>query len=292
MRISREMDLARSRTAALLLLAILVSGCSTVISSAAGGLAENLSAAILNQTDPATVRDGAPAYLLLLDSFVESNPENSDILQAGASLYTAYGAVFAEDAARAKRLTSRAREYGKRAMCKEHKPSCTWSSLDFDQFNAALGALKPKHAKALYTYSLSWLVWIRAHSDDWEALADLPNVEAALKRIQTLDPDLEAVNVNLYLGVLNTLRPPALGGKPEVGRAYFERSIELSGGRDLGVKVEFARNYARMLYDRELHDQLLQEVVAADPQQPGLTLMNVLAQDQARLLLAAADDYF
>ncbi len=76
------------------------------------------------------------------------------------------------------------------------------------------------------------------------------------------------------------------------GREYFERSIELSGGRDLGAKVEFARNYARLLYDRELHDRLLEEVMLAEPVQPGLTLMNLLAQDQARDLLLAADDYF
>ncbi|MDH4015412.1 MAG: TRAP transporter TatT component family protein, partial [Chromatiales bacterium] len=63
-------------------------------------------------------------------------------------------------------------------------------------------------------------------------------------------------------------------------------------GRDLSVKVEFARTYARLVYDRELHDRLLGEVLAADPDVPGLTLFNVLAQRQAEILLASADDYF
>ena len=39
--------------------------------SATNEMAENLSAAILNQDDPETVRDGAPAYLLMLDSFID-----------------------------------------------------------------------------------------------------------------------------------------------------------------------------------------------------------------------------
>jgi hypothetical protein len=66
----------------------------------------------------------------------------------------------------------------------------------------------------------------------------------------------------------------------------------LSNGRDLSVKVEFARNYARLLYDRGLHDRLLNEVLETDPHEPGLTLMNTLAQRDAAELLASADDYF
>jgi hypothetical protein len=41
-----------------------------------------------------------------------------------------------------------------------------------------------------------------------------------------------------------------------------------------------------------LHDRLLNEVLAADPYQDGYTLSNVLAQEQAREMLAQADEYF
>jgi hypothetical protein len=47
-----------------------------------------------------------------------------------------------------------------------------------------------------------------------------------------------------------------------------------------------------MLYERELHDRLLDEVMAADPNVPGYTLTNVLAQRDAADMLASADDYF
>ena len=67
--------------------------------------------------------------------------------------------------------------------------------------------------------------------------------------------------------------------------ADFERAIRYSDGRDLIVQVEFARQYARLVFDQELHDRLLREVLAADPNQPGLTLSNILAQQQARELL-------
>ena len=73
---------------------------------------------------------------------------------------------------------------------------------------------------------------------------------------------------------------------------HFERAIALSEGRDASAKVLFARQYARLVFDRPLHDRLLNEVLAQDPHAPGLTLSNVLAREQAEALLAAADDYF
>lgn len=56
--------------------------------------------------------------------------------------------------------------------------------------------------------------------------------------------------------------------------------------------VEYARGYARLVYDRELHDSLLNRVLVADPRQSGYTLLNTLAQRQAAELLASANDYF
>jgi hypothetical protein len=94
------------------------------------------------------------------------------------------------------------------------------------------------------------------------------------------------------MGILKTLLPPALGGKPEEARAHFEKAIEMSDGKDLSAKVEYARGYAKLLYERELHDRLLTEVLDADPHWNGLTLMNVIAQQDAVALLEEADDYF
>jgi hypothetical protein len=83
-----------------------------------------------------------------------------------------------------------------------------------------------------------------------------------------------------------------MGGKPEQGRAQFEHAIQLSSGRNLIAKVELARRYARLVFDRKLHDRLLHEVIKADPHQAGLTLSNVLAQQQAQQLLKSAAEYF
>jgi hypothetical protein len=281
-----------SRHLALAASGLLLAACASLVSSAASGLADNLSAAVLNQTDPGVVRDGAPAYLLLLDSFIESDPDDPALLAAAADLYASYGTVFAESPERAARLTDRARQYSRQALCLRFTLSCEWPSMTYEEYAATLPRLQAKHAGVVFTYAVASLAYMRSHSDDWNALAELPHVQALLERyLQISDSNSEAAAYT-YLGILATLRPPAMGGEPEKGRGYFEHAITLTGGTDLSAKVEFARSYARLMYDRELHDRLLKEVMAADVEVPGFTLTNVLAQRDAAELLESADEYF
>ncbi len=282
----------RFKLLTILALTLGLSACASIVSSAGSGLASNVSTAMFNQNDPEIVRDGAPAFIMMLDGFVESSPEDVATLSAAAELYAAYGVVFVEDPARARKLTTRGQSYGQRALCAAQGEMCGAWALPFEAYSAALGMLDKKDLQALFAFSLSWLAQIQAHSDDWAALANLPQIKSSFQRIQAIDPAYRAGNVEHYLGVLNTIRPPALGGDFEAGRAHFERAIELTGGVDLSVKVDFARYYARTLYDRELHDQLLNEVLEADPEQRNYVLTNTLAQTEARELLETADEYF
>ena len=99
-------------------------------------------------------------------------------------------------------------------------------------------------------------------------------------------------NAHLYMGVFETLVPPGMGGRPEIGRQHFEQALDISGGLNLMVKVMYADQYARLMFERKLHDQLLQDVLAAEVKAPGLTLMNTVAKERAQRLLDTADDYF
>ena len=279
-------------TALLCLPAPFLASCATVVATAGGGMAESLNSAIMNQDDPELVRDGAPAYLLMLDSFVEGAPDNVAALSAAAELYAAYGVVFVDDPVRARKLTARGRAYGRRALCSAKESICGMWNETYEGFQFRLQEVTEKEIEALYTFSLSWIAYIQAHSDDYSALAKLPHAQLALQRVQEIKPAYKEGNIEHFLAVLDTIRPPALGGDFESGRAHYERAMAVSGGRDLSIKVDFARYYARTLYERELHDQLLEEVLAADPVQPGYTLFNTLAQEEAVELLESADEYF
>lgn len=267
-------------------------GCASVVATAGSGLAGNLNTAIMNQDDPELVRDGAPAYLLMLDSFVEGAPENAAVLMSAAELYSAYGVVFVDDPNRSRKLTRRGRSYGQRALCAAAKQVCGIWDLSYDEFKEQLNLLSAKEVEPLFTFALSWIAYIQAHSADWSALARLPQAQATLLRVQELNRDYKQANIEHFLAVLDTIRPPALGGDFEAGLDHYNLAISLSDGRDFSILVDFARYYARTLYDRELHDQLLKEVLAGDPVQTGYTLFNTLAQEEAQSLLDSADDYF
>lgn len=267
-------------------------GCASLMSSATGGLADSLSVAVLNQNDPETVRAGAPAYLLLVDGLIADNPDDLDLLLAGARLYSSYAGAFVNDPERAARLARKGRDYGWRALCRSDRRACGIWSAPYAEFEAVISMMGPRQVPVLYGAGAAWATWIRAASDDWSAVADKARVDAMMQRVVALDGSYDDGGAFLYLGILATLLPEAMGGRPEDGRAAFERVIELSDGRNLMAKVMLADRYARLVFDRELHDRLCREVIEADAEAPGLTLVNTLAQAEARSLLADSADYF
>lgn len=284
------MRLTRLLSALLTMFAL--TGCASLASSATSKLSSNLSSAILNQDDPETVEAGMPSYLLLVDSLIEGDPQNENMLLAGSKLYGAYAAAFIKDPERAKRLARKARDYSDRALCAHDAKLCNVLEKPYDNFATVIATLKVANVPLLYASGSAYAGWIQANSSDWNAIASLPKVKALMTRVVELDESFSHGQAHLYLGIFATLLPPALGGKPEEGRMHFERALALSAGRDLTAKVEYARRYARITYDRPLHDRLLQEVLDADATAPGLTLSNVLAKRQAKELLASADSYF
>lgn len=283
------------RTLLILALALLSASCASIVGKATDQFASNLGKAILNNEDPATVRDGLPAYLLLLDSLVEGQKPgeagNASTLLAAAKLNGAYAGNFTgDDPERSRRLSTKALAYARSGVCLKDPALCAALDQDVERFAAVVAA--DSDIDSLYALGSAWAGYVQANSEDFEALAALPKVQALFERVVALDAGHDQGQVYVYLGVLNSLRPEAVGGKPELGRKYFEQAIALSDGRNLYAKALMAQYYARLVYDQELHDRLIEDVLAADPKAPGLTLANTLAQALARKLQASGKDYF
>lgn len=279
------------RAAGLLALAAALGGCG-LFSGTGQRFAGNLTAAMADNDDPEIVRQGSAAYLLLLDALVRQDPGSPAFRQAAAALDSAYAGAFVKDPKRAAALTTKALDYAVEALCLSRKKLCPVRTMPLEALTAELADMDRDDVALLYTAGAAWAGWIQAHNDDFNAIADLPRVEALMQRVLALDEAYQGGAAHLYLGVIATAIPPALGGRPEAGRAHFEKAIALSGGHNLMAKVYYAKNYARGVYDRDLHDRLLHEVLAADPHWPGWTLSNLLAQEQAADLLKSADDFF
>ena len=269
-----------------------ITSCSSIISSATNKMAGNLATAISNNNDLATVKAGAPAYLLMLDSFVEGDPSDSKMQIAAAKLYSAYAGVFVKDEQRAKRLTQKSLDFALNANCLIDEAHCNLKKMKFKQFKAVIEEFTNDHIDALFTLGSSWAGWIQSRQGDWNAAADLARVTKIMNQALILNERYKNGQIHLYLGVLNTLLPPALGGKPEIGKQHFEKAIELSKGKNLMAKVLYAEKYARLVFNQKLHNKLLKQVLKAEPRSRGFTLTNMLAQKQAKALLIDGEDYF
>lgn len=289
-KLSRAMFISR-----LLLLVAATSvlpACTFVISMAAEELATNLGVAVRNQNDPETVRQGAPAYLLLVDSLIEGDPENPRVLLAGARIYDSYSSIFVNDEVRAKRLSGKAWRQACDGLCQLRTVYCQLHKMPYPEFAKTVARFDKGDAEYLFTYASVWIGWIQANQGDWKIVADVPKVRLAMERVAALKPDYGEGMVYLYLGGLASLLPPALGGKPEEAREYFEKAYSLSGDKNLMAKVMMAEKYARMTFNRKLHDKLLGQVLSGKTEAEGFTLTNVLAKQRAVELLRSANDYF
>jgi len=271
---------------------LLAGGCSYIIDRQTSNAAEQLSQTILNHEDPATVSAAIPTLLILMDSYARSDGSSGDAKLSAAKLYGAYAGAFVEDPLRRKTLTSTAFRYARDGSCKNDFDWCGVDKMDIKTFSAFVQNLERQELDIVYAYAVAWLSYIEAHSDDWNAIADLPKPQQLFAFVLEQDESYDHANAHLYLAALALTLPPALGGKPDVGKQHFDRAIELTDGHNLLIQVEYARRYARLVFDKDLHHALLVGVLASDPRQEGLTLMNVWAQQQAQLLLDDESDYF
>jgi hypothetical protein len=280
------------RTTLGILTFLMLTGCASLMNSATSRLADNLTLAILNQTDLETVRAATPAYLLMIDGLIEGSPDNTELLLVGTRLYSSYTSAFIDDEDRARRLASKSFAYARTALCNEIPKLCDATISRPDAFLSSLANTDADEVPVLYGFATAWASWIQVNKSDWNALAGLPKLTALFEHCIALDEQFDYGGAHIYLGVLSTQLPPALGGKPEQGREHFERAIEISVGKNLMIKVLMAENYARMVFNQELHDQLLQSVLSDPAESPGLTLINNLAKQQASILLAESSYFF
>lgn len=266
--------------------------CSTVVTNAKKDFAQDLSATILEFDDPETIKKAVPAYLILISSLIKSEPENVDLLESGAQLYGAYASGFTDSDASKRALANRSFDYASRALCLRNANFCDVKVLSYFEFEERLVTIEKPEVESMFIFVSSWAGVIEANSNDWNAVAELPKVKAGLQCVLDTDETVSNGNAHLYMAVMESLLPPTLGGKPELAKRHFDRAIDISNGSNLMVKVLYAEKYARMLFDRKLHDRLLQEVVDADAGPKDLVLANALAKQKAVELLADADDYF
>ena len=144
----------------------------------------------------------------------------------------------------------------------------------------------------LFALGSAWAGRIQANSSDWNAVAELPKVKSVIARVLVLDESISNGDAHLYMAVMESFLPPAMGGKPDVAKTHFESALKISDGKNLMALLLYAEKYARLIFDKELHDSLLNRLLETKINESDMTLINTIARAKAKILLGESNDYF
>ena len=265
----------------------------TMTVAATASLLEDIAEASYKQSDLRVVKEGMPAYLLLMDGMVEALPNNDRLLISAAQGYASYASAFVEDndKAYAISLYSRAKGYALRAL--EQRGFKNPLSSNFDDFEKNLAQMDKNEVPYLFWAASCWGSWIALNMGSMEALAELPRVEMIMTRVLVLDEGFYYGGPHLFMGILQAARPKIAGGDLPKAREHFLKAIELGQGKFLMAYIYYADNYARKAFDKDLFIATLKDALKTPANiVPQLTLMNTVAHKRANAMLNQVDDYF
>ena len=245
------------------------------------------------QSDLRMVREGMPAYLMLMDGMIETWPDNAQLFIAAAQGYSSFATVFVEDQDKeyAKLLFGKARQYALRSL--ELRGFKDPLQRPFDDFKEGLKGLGKKDAPYIFWSATCWANWINHNLDSMEALAELPRVESMVQRILQIDEGFYYGGPHLFMGIWFASRPRIAGGDLKKAQGHFLKALEFGKGKFLIAYVYYANTYARQALDKDLFVSTLQKVLETPADiSPDLTLLNTVAQKKARELLGRVEEYF
>lgn len=255
--------------------------------------------------DPELVRDAVPFALKAMESLLESQPEHKGLLTALCKGFTQYAVAFvrqdAEEAGdlevrragmeRARRLLLRAKGYGVRGLSAGREGFAAGLQANPVGASARVGA---EDVPLLYWTGVAWSLALSASSDDPSMLADLPRIEALMRRALALDERYDDGAVHEFFVAFEGGRPEAMGGSMERARHHMERAMALSGGRKVSPLVTFAETVSVRTQDRKGFLDLLDRALSFDARSaaPEHRLANLVSQRRARWLKGRVDELF
>ncbi len=256
-------------------------------------LLEEVAKASSKESDLRILREGMPAYLMLIDGMIQAWPDNEQLLVAGAQSYSSFASLFVEDQDKeyANLLYARGRQYALRSL--ELTGLRDPLQRPFDDFLRALKRRPKKDVPILFWAATCWANWIRLNLDSMEALSELPRVEGIMRRVLELDEGFHYGGPHLFMGIWYASRPKLAGGDLNKAQEHFLKALDLGERKFLMAYVYYADYYARKMMDKDLFISILQKVLETPTEtSPDLILLNTVAKRQARALLDHAEEYF
>jgi len=151
----------------------------------------------------------------------------------------------------------------------------------------------PQDVPLLYWTGLAWAAAISLAKDDPFLVADLPIVEALIRRALELDESYDRGGIHVFMINYEMSRAGLSAGAAERARRHYARAVELTGGLHAAPHVTFAEAVSVAERDRNEFERLLRSVLALDVgKAPEWRLVNLVMQRRARWLLGRSDKLF
>ena len=295
--------------AALVVIVVVAGGCSIkkMAVNKLGNVLASGGTTFEGDDDPDLVGDALPFALKLMESLLAESPRHAGLLLATASGFTeySYGYVgqraeraFSENVeesialrGRARRLYLRAHAYGMRGL--EVRYPGFGAALDNNQ-PATLARVQKRDVPLLYWTAAAHGLAISASKDDPEMIAQLPVVEAFIRRAMELDEVWNEGALPEFLIDIEAARSGVKAAEIQSRIArYYEQALRLSGGKRASLFVSYAENSSIPAQNRAQFKEMLERAIRIDPgQHPETRLANLMAQRRARWLLGRIDELF
>jgi hypothetical protein len=271
-------------------------GCSvnSMIGWGAARMMDGGIAAVYRESDLQLAREGMPAQIMLIESFVEQAPDNTRLRLYAAQAHYSYAFAFIEDEdrERAARLYERAFAHARVALAHAGLRGDVLN-LPGEALSREVAALGPEAVPALFWSATALGKWVDTGRADPAVLANGFRAVMLMERVLQLDSDYFFGGPHLFFGAYLASMPAALGGDPVRSRRHFEQARAATQGRLLIVNVLEAQLLSRQIQDREaFHRQLKSVIEAPDGLWPEMAFINAVAREKAARLLTREEVWF
>ena len=276
------------------------------VSCSLNTLGVRVSSSFMQEEDAILVGDSMPVLLKASEILADGKPRDPDLAVTAASMAVMYAAGFVSaDAAgisdddfdgrlaadaRAKALFLRG--FRRTSAALDLRVSGLVPALLAGN-HEGLASLKPKDVPLMYWTSASILGAFSLDPFDAEVSRYLATAIAILDRAFELDPDWDKGSLHELMIALGPALPAEMGGGMERAEEAYRKALVASGGLRASPHVSYASSVTVQLQDYEAFRTALEAALAVDIDfDPDSRLANVIAQANARRLLASADRLF
>jgi hypothetical protein len=314
------------RLAYVLLAAVVSTGCLSKLTektafNSTSGILLRASAGLQMESDYELAKLAIPASLKTVEGFYVAGPPDgarAKLVRILTEGYCQYGTAFVDEEWEAAKLVNDIKDVERLNTHANHVfTRClnyalgtlgpAWQKTIFgnpDELSALLAKTGSDKRFSLMYAGTALASLINHNATDVAMIALLPNVELILHRVLELDKaglpkDPEGTffegKVNLQhaalpyvvLGMIDTARPAAMGGKPDAAKQSFEAALRITNDKFLLARTLMAIRVGLATNDRKLFRDQLKIVLETPPSVwPEQRLANELAHHKARMYIS------